>query len=207
MTNDNDLKELLVALCKAQSEYPDIAKTRIGQEGHRKFKYADLNDIHKATRKINAKHGLTTPHETTDTHLITRLYHSLSGAHIRTQIPLKYGDNPKATGALLTYLKRYNIQSLLDISTEEDLDSIDSQDNKPKTPTPDRPKQHRLTNETFKSGPHAGKTFIEMLGVDSSREFQLAKWVKSEIQKGKSNTLSQEHKLYLEYAEDEGVEL
>jgi hypothetical protein len=125
MENQTDLKDLLAALCKAQAEYPDIPKTRTGQEGNRKFKYADLNDIHKATRQINAKHGLTTPHETTDTHLITRLFHAASGQSLSTALPIKLTENPKHTGATLTYLKRYNIQSLLDISTEEDLDSID----------------------------------------------------------------------------------
>ncbi len=125
MENQIDLKELLAALCKAQAEYPDIPKTRTGQEGNRKFKYADLNDIHKATRQINAKYGLSTPHETTDTHLITTLYHAGSGQRLKTQLPIKLTENPKHTGATLTYLKRYNIQSLLDISTEEDLDSID----------------------------------------------------------------------------------
>ncbi len=133
MENQTDLKELLTALCKAQAEYPDIPKTRTGREGNREFKYADLNDIHKAIKPINVKHGLSISHKTTDTHIITSLYHN-SGQCLLTSLPLKLTETPKHNGATLTYLKRYNIQSLLDISTEEDLDSIDTQAKPPEKP-------------------------------------------------------------------------
>jgi len=181
MENQIDLKDLLAALCKAQAEYPDIPKTRTGQEGNRKFKYADLNDIHKATRQINAKYGLTTPHETTDTHLITKLFHAGSGQFLSTSLPIKLTENPKHTGATLTYLKRYNIQSLLDISTEEDLDSIDlsrgsqnqNESYKPPVKPPINNQIEERQNELAHSqtGPVTRPQIVRLFAIATSRQW------------------------------------
>lgn len=148
-----DLKDLITALCKAQAEYPDIPKTREGQEGNRKFKYADLSDIHKAIKPVNLKHGLAISHSSIDGILVSTLYHT-SGQSISTAIPIPKSERLKEVGSSLTYIRRYSIQNLLDISTDQDLDSTDTKgnDNKGKNQNVNT-KAPALTNKTMGSPP------------------------------------------------------
>lgn len=122
--------ELLKDFAKAQEEFPEIKKDKEGQEGHRKFKYANLNSILKACVPVLAKHNMAIVQriekgETPDSLiLITELWHT-SGEKISSSMPLPdpLAMKAKEFGGFVTYYRRYALAPILGIEADEDLDA------------------------------------------------------------------------------------
>lgn len=122
---------LTAALAAAQAEFPVIAKTLTARVptkngGEYTYTYADLADVLNAVRPILARHGLAVTQPTTkDGLLVTRIRH-VAGGVIESEVMLGQSpSSPQAFGGALTYLRRYELTTLLGIAAEDDRDAQD----------------------------------------------------------------------------------
>lgn len=116
-----------IALAKFQAELPVIRKTREGQDGNRKFKYADITDVVRTCAPPLAKLGLAVTSRTTirdgRTILVTKLVH-VDGHHEESEIDVTaQAGNMKILGSNITYARRYAYGALTGIVTDEDTDA------------------------------------------------------------------------------------
>lgn len=114
------------ALAAAQAEFDEIPCDKVGQDGNRKFKYADLSNIRKATQPALSRHGLALWHMTDirdgQPVLVTGLNHGASETYIASVHPLSPGLQVKHRGAELTYLRRYSVSAILNVVGDADAD-------------------------------------------------------------------------------------
>ena len=117
-----DLKEFHKDFLKVQQELPIIEYNEAVNFGNVNFKYASLPSIHKIVKPIlNSNNFLLSYHVKTD-RIICSIYH-ISGAIHENEIEFKPLTDPKQTGSLITYYKRYLLSALLAIDTEDDKDA------------------------------------------------------------------------------------
>lgn len=123
---------LYAALAKAQGEFLAIPKNKtvqipIKSGGSYTFKYADLESIMRACRPALSENGLAVFQSTDRTQagevLVTTLAHS-SGATLMSEVAIpKASGDIKEYGAVITYLRRYQITALLGVAADDDLDA------------------------------------------------------------------------------------
>jgi hypothetical protein len=113
---------LIAAMFAAKQAFPPIPKTKDGQSGNRRFKYAPLEDINAAIDPILWANGLFLTQFTEGHELVTRLEH-ISGEWREMRMPVNSEHaNLQSYGIELTYLRRYSVPMLLGIVTQEDID-------------------------------------------------------------------------------------
>jgi len=150
---------LVTALAAAQVEFAPVEKNQeaeVKKDGRLqyKYRYADLGDVLAATRPALAKHGVVlmfAPRIGDGTMQVTATVR-----HLEEWISVTIGGPWRANngnvlqgiGGSLTYLRRYAVQCLLGISTEEDTDAntgahtssrlqaSEPRDTRPAPPTP-----------------------------------------------------------------------
>jgi hypothetical protein len=127
MQRSESVKNLMAALVKAQPEFTAALKN--SENPAFKSKYADLGSVITAVRPALNKHGIvllqlcesdTTRQTTTVT---TYLYCGDEWVSFSAEAPAKgIGEkyNVQTMGAAWTYLKRYTLQGLLGIPSEDD---------------------------------------------------------------------------------------
>lgn len=136
MKTSESQKALAQALFDARKEYPVIAKTKEGQSGNRRFKYAPMEDILEVIGPVLEKHGLLVTQPVEGHNVITRVEHIPSGEWREATMPVNVEHaNMQSYGIELTYRRRYAIQGVLGIITEEDTDGAGSQKRKGKDHT------------------------------------------------------------------------
>jgi hypothetical protein len=137
------------ALAKAQAAFPPIprdkeveVKTRTG--GTYTFRYAPLDTIFAAVRGPLSANGLAIAQLLDGPDLVTMLLHE-SGEYLEAKTPMPHseGDTVQQYGSAITYLRRYALQAILGIASEEDDDGNAAAGNvaKPRAraPRPERP--------------------------------------------------------------------
>lgn len=125
---------LTAALAAAQAAFPAIHKgntatVRPRDKPSYSYTYADLSDVLAAVRPVLAEHGLavTQPTVYRDGKLLlrTELRHT-GGGSIASEVELAQSPSaPQQFGGALTYLRRYELTTLLGIAAEEDRDAQD----------------------------------------------------------------------------------
>jgi hypothetical protein len=138
--------ELSAALAKAQSAMTSATFNRINP--HFKNRYADLAAVIEAIREPMASNGLAVT-QTTEIRdgsfvLVTTLRHT-SGQWIGSEYPLPISAKPQEMGAAITYARRYSLQAISCIASDED-DDAESARNIPVT-IPRRANPHVTTPE------------------------------------------------------------
>ena len=128
--------KLAPALVEALSQLPTISKNASGYG----YKYATLDDILTTVKPILHANGLVITQLLDSEGIKTILMHS-SGQTLESTFPLpelssKGMNAAQATGAAVTYIRRYAISSMLNLATDEDTDGT----TKSKSPTPHNPK-------------------------------------------------------------------
>lgn len=132
-TNHSEqINELAAALAAAQGKFQPIkrsktvevvGKTRDGRDFKYKYAYAPLDEILNATRPALSENGLaiiqTTNEGDNGTLLKTSLIHS-SGQWYDSYKYLGRFEDPQKFGGALTYYRRYEISTVLGVSSEED---------------------------------------------------------------------------------------
>lgn len=132
------MKELFTALVAAQKAFPSIARTKTGQAGPRKYKYADLSDVLEAVRPALHDNGLMVTQGVRAGCLYTRIVHA-SGQYMEDDgLPLPANPDPQKVGSAITYMRRYSLCAALGIVADDDDDGAAAKE-KPKqdnTPAP-----------------------------------------------------------------------
>jgi hypothetical protein len=117
------------ALAKAQAAFTEIERNSVGQDGNRRFNYADFAAMRAATVGPLTTNGLALfsgfrtvrDGDRVLVQVQTELVHE-SGEYLRTpllELALASEDGPKRIGAVSTYFRRYQARTLLGIADEE----------------------------------------------------------------------------------------
>lgn len=124
MKSEN-IDQIAIALCKAQSEFKSIPKNSINP--HFKNRYASLDAIIESVRPILFKNGLSIVQlpmtsEIEGHYLETMLIH-VSGQWITSHTPLVMDkNNMQGMGSAITYARRYALGAILGVAPDEDDD-------------------------------------------------------------------------------------
>lgn len=122
MKTSESQKSLVAALLAARQNFPKIVKNKQGQAGNRPFKYAPLDEVLEAVMPVLFANGLLLTQGTEGHELVTRLDHT-SGEWREHRMPMNAEHaNMQSYGIELTYRRRYAIQPMLGIVTEDDTD-------------------------------------------------------------------------------------
>lgn len=129
-----DISKLAFALSKFQAIMPAIPKTKkvkfqTKNGGMLDFHYAPLDEIIEAIKQPLASQELAytqtgLPGDKSGL-LVTTLMHS-SGQWIRSYLPLDFSLVPKEMAGDITYFKRYALNGILGLSTDDDNDAADN---------------------------------------------------------------------------------
>lgn len=132
LIQSEDIGNLVLALSKAQGEFPIIGKNQTAKAGARVYDWADLSAIHKGIKKILSNNELAiifTPTRVLDKSGVTlmlsmKLLHS-SGEYTEGSLPLMLDQSTsQAMGSAISYARRYLMYCMLDISTDDDDDGL-----------------------------------------------------------------------------------
>ena len=127
---------LFEALAKAQAEFESVTATSRVTFKNVDFKFAPLSDILAAVRPALNKYGLTLTQQTkhipfgnaNGVKVVTTLLHESGVSYDIESVPVLYNVNDiKNLGAQVTYLRRYEVKTLLGIeadSEELDMDNV-----------------------------------------------------------------------------------
>lgn len=127
---------LYEALAKAQAEFESVTATSRVTFKNVDFKFAPLSDILAAVRPALNKYGLTLTQQTkhipfgnaNGVKVVTTLLHESGVSYDIESVPVFYNVNDiKNLGAQVTYLRRYEVKTLLGIeadSEELDMDNV-----------------------------------------------------------------------------------
>ncbi len=134
MLTSTPCTDLLAALLAARLEFPSITRAceAWSPKSKKTYLYADLNSIISATVPVLGAHGLLIVQSLGDgigdtLCLTSTIFHVASGEWVRSEVSVKRPENLQDFGAASTYLKRYALQSLLNISTDEGLQALSSE--------------------------------------------------------------------------------
>jgi len=117
------MKELAMALAKAQAEIGAAAKSSVNP--HFKSKYADLSEVWDAWQKVGPKHGLSIAQTVKlldggQQALVTTLLH-VSGESLTSEMLLTPSKNDmQGIGSAITYARRYCMAALVGIVQDDD---------------------------------------------------------------------------------------
>lgn len=160
---------LLPALFLARQEFPVITKDKAGQSGNRVFKYAPLEVVLAALEPVLYKRGLMVTQGTDGDALITRLEHT-SGEWRQTSMPVnQVHANMQAYGIEITYRRRYAIQLLLGVVTEDDTDGAGGAKERGKKEGLGRIKP---TDGMLEALPKEQQDYLKEVAADTAEAFQ-----------------------------------
>lgn len=133
-----DVGELFAALAKAQAEFIEMERDaevefEDKRGGKRKFKYATLAEVLASVRPALNKHGMALMQPFDGDRVVTIL--ALGAHRIEAEVYLPKWGSAQDLGSALTYIKRYQVKSLLGINDGED-DDGNAASGTGKTPEP-----------------------------------------------------------------------
>ena len=119
--------DIYQALIAAQGEFKPIPKTKKVNFGNVKYSYADFDDLVQCVRPILCKNSLAFVHRINTeldhtTFMECEILHK-SGQSIGCKLEIKLPDDPKQAGGIITYFKRYTLEAMLGVTTNEDTDA------------------------------------------------------------------------------------
>jgi hypothetical protein len=123
-----DVAELAAALAAAQGEFTAVGKSHSADMRTHAYRYADLADVWQMARPVLARHGLSVvqlpaPAAPQEVALRTMLLHK-SGQWLAGVGTMPCDTSkPQSVGSAITYLRRYQLGSVLGIVTDDDDDA------------------------------------------------------------------------------------
>lgn len=186
MNRSETIKELGIALAKFNGEISSISKD--AKNPFFKSDYVTLDKLIIGTREILQKNGLSVlqmplSKETGEIGIQTILLHE-SGEYIETNPlfmkPVK--NDPQGAGSLITYLRRYSYQAILNLNTGEDDDGNSSTF---KTEVKNNKVTGGITDAQY-------KTLIDLAATKKIAPNQVISVIKKDFNKVNPSTLTQE---------------
>jgi ERF superfamily len=140
MKKSESIINISAALIKAQSEFPNVPKTKEvivqTQKGAYVFKYAPLENIISITRPVLFFNGLGFTQGVDGDSIVTTILHN-SGEWIAYRMPFADIPQNQIYGSNFTYRRRYALKAALGIETDDDdADMTHTDDGKKKKATP-----------------------------------------------------------------------
>jgi hypothetical protein len=163
MNKSENVKELAIALSKAQAEMPPAEMKSVNP--FFKSKYADLGSVIKAAKPVMAKHGLSIsqlPTSLGDMLGVTTILMHESGEWIEDTIMLPINEEKgksaaQVAGSVISYLRRYSFASILGMYADEDIDgNAPPQSQKKKTTRKPRQSKKETNADVFQAVVEAG---------------------------------------------------
>jgi hypothetical protein len=122
--------KVCAALVAAQADLRNPPKDKTANTGTYSYKYADLASILDLVRPILAKHGLAITQDVVmqDGRLLiyTRLIHSSGECLDFGPLAGQVGSSWQQTGGGITYARRYALQAVLGLQSEDDTDAAEA---------------------------------------------------------------------------------
>lgn len=119
-----DVGPLFEALAKAQAEFVEMERdSEVGYEnakGRRAFRYASLAEVLASVRPALNRHGLALLQPFDGNEVVSML--CLGAARFEVSVMLPEWKTVQDLGSALTYVKRYQLKSLLGVNDGEDDD-------------------------------------------------------------------------------------
>lgn len=177
MKMSEQINELAAALAKAQGDMKFAAKGNVNP--HFKSKYADLASVIEAIREPLARNGLAHTQLSREgeggTVIVdTVLMHS-SGQYIASSMTMRPVKNdPQGVGSALTYARRYALQGICGLASDDDDGSAASGQHTAPAASPARPPQTATSDiAPFIERARAAKTPQELnaAGKDCRAQF------------------------------------
>lgn len=154
---------LIAALLACQKAFPAIEKTKEGQAGNRKFKYAPLELIKALCDPVLRENDLVLTQGTMGHSVVTRLDH-VSGEWREIMMPMnEVHSSDQAYGIEFSYKRRYSYTGILGIVTEEDVDGNKAKIAKPGTLGPGESLQHSVRGGIGDDLPEDWKIYLRDL--------------------------------------------
>ena len=187
---------LFEALAKAQAEFGTVSATSRVTFKNVDFKFAPLSEILGAVRPALNKYGLTLTQQTkhipfgnaNGIKVVTTLLHESGASYAIESVPVFYNVNDiKNLGAQVTYLRRYEVKTLLGI--EADSEELDM-DNVPNQSQSTQETGNYGNNHTYQSNAQA-KTPRKPTGARYGKSAQSAS-VASSLSSSEQTSLSEE---------------
>lgn len=123
MNKSESVVNIMAALIKAQSEFPEVPKTKEvivqGSKGSYTFKYAPLESMIKLLRPALTANGLGFTQGASGETLVTTVFHS-SGEWFSHSMPLLDMPYEQQYGARFSYRRRYSLKAALGVETDDD---------------------------------------------------------------------------------------
>lgn len=121
-----ETKSLATLLAEAQAEMPNPKKSREGQKGYQKYKYATLDAVVDIVKKPLNSRGifLAQPCEKVDDGTMrvqTVVMHGSESLVLDTK-PYEYDSDPQEFGKRETYARRYSLLTAFCLAGEDDTD-------------------------------------------------------------------------------------
>lgn len=121
-----ETKSLATLLAEAQAEMPNPKKSREGQKGYQKYKYATLDTVVDIIKKPLNSRGifLTQPCEKAEDGTMrvqTVVMHGSERLVLDTK-PYEYDSDPQEFGKRETYARRYSLLTAFGLAGEDDTD-------------------------------------------------------------------------------------
>ena len=116
---------LAAALAKAQGELTNTAKDQKANAGKAQYRYANIASVLDDVRPVLARHGLAVVQgvgrDGEDVAITTRIVHE-SGEWVESMLPLPVDrmGGIQGVGSAITYGRRYGLQSMLGIASDDD---------------------------------------------------------------------------------------
>src|SRR5262245_33495977 len=130
MNLSRECTDLLKALCAARLEFPPIPRNREGfsRKTGQKYTYADISALIDATAPVLAQHSLVLVQSLDDgecgtLQVTTTLFHAASGQWLASMMSVEKVSDPQTWAMHVTYVKRYSLAALLNLSSELDTDA------------------------------------------------------------------------------------
>jgi len=128
-----EMKELYKALGKVKSEVGAISKEETNP--FFKSKYFDINGLLKHVEPLLEKNGLLLLQPIHEGNVNSQIIHIETGDKIESSMTMQELTDPQKMGSMITYYRRYTLQSLLGLQAEDD-DGNSASQAKPKDNIP-----------------------------------------------------------------------
>ncbi len=166
-TSDSQIA-LIAALMAFQTEVPPIEKTKEGQAGNRKFKYAPLDAIKAICDPLLRQNGIVLTQGTMGHCVVTRLDH-ISGEWREIMMPMnEVHSSDQAYGIEFSYKRRYSYTGILGIVTEDDVDGNKAKIEKPGVLGPGESLKHSVRGGIGDKLPEDWKIYLRDLADEIS---------------------------------------